>query len=194
MILGLHHAQITIPKGAEKEGKQFYCNVLGLREVDKPKQLKGQGKIMDRIKVGRYVLEIDKSQTRKFYDKYHVITEDCDCVYCTNYILACDTFSPEVKHLFNLLGIDPRKEGEISEYMANDNGTHLYGAFYHIVGKIIDGPQLQIPTTSESGVSTPNSEEVEISFREEDLDLVPVDFPKPTVQFEIQLNIPWLLK
>ena len=25
MILGLHHAQITIPKGAEEEGKHFYC-------------------------------------------------------------------------------------------------------------------------------------------------------------------------
>lgn len=43
MILGLHHAQITIPKGAEEEGKQFYCNVLGLKEVEKPESLKGRG-------------------------------------------------------------------------------------------------------------------------------------------------------
>ncbi|SHM74334.1 VOC family protein [Gracilibacillus kekensis] len=43
MILGLHHAQITIPKGAEEEGKQFYCNVLGLEEVEKPESLKGRG-------------------------------------------------------------------------------------------------------------------------------------------------------
>ncbi|WP_208590454.1 VOC family protein [Gracilibacillus suaedae] len=43
MILGLHHAQITIPKGAEEEGKNFYCSVLGLPEVEKPDALKGRG-------------------------------------------------------------------------------------------------------------------------------------------------------
>ena len=43
MILGLHHAQITIPKGAEEEGKKFYCNVLGLEEIEKPVSLQGEG-------------------------------------------------------------------------------------------------------------------------------------------------------
>ncbi|MGP4041869.1 VOC family protein [Gracilibacillus sp. D59] len=43
MILGLHHAQITIPKDAEKEGKKFYCDVLGLPEVEKPDALKDRG-------------------------------------------------------------------------------------------------------------------------------------------------------
>lgn len=36
MILGLHHAQITIPKGAEAEGKNFYCEILDLLEKEKP--------------------------------------------------------------------------------------------------------------------------------------------------------------
>lgn len=43
MILGLHHAQITIPKGMEQEGKAFYCKVLGLKEIKKPDSLKGRG-------------------------------------------------------------------------------------------------------------------------------------------------------
>ncbi|MBD7984380.1 VOC family protein [Sporosarcina sp. Sa2YVA2] len=43
MILGLHHAQITIPIGAEEEGKQFYCDLLGLEEIEKPDSLKGRG-------------------------------------------------------------------------------------------------------------------------------------------------------
>jgi catechol 2,3-dioxygenase-like lactoylglutathione lyase family enzyme len=43
MIIGLHHAQITIPKGAEEQGKDFYCNVLGLTEIEKPDSLKGRG-------------------------------------------------------------------------------------------------------------------------------------------------------
>jgi catechol 2,3-dioxygenase-like lactoylglutathione lyase family enzyme len=43
MILGLHHAQVTIPKGAEEEGKKFYCGILGLPEKEKPESLKGRG-------------------------------------------------------------------------------------------------------------------------------------------------------
>jgi catechol 2,3-dioxygenase-like lactoylglutathione lyase family enzyme len=43
MILGLHHAQITIPKGTEEDGKKFYCGFLGLPEIEKPESLKGRG-------------------------------------------------------------------------------------------------------------------------------------------------------
>lgn len=43
MILGLHHVQITIPKGTEKEGKAFYSDVLGLEEIEKPDSLKERG-------------------------------------------------------------------------------------------------------------------------------------------------------
>lgn len=43
MIIGLHHAQITIPKGAEERGRHFYCDILGLEEIEKPDSLKGRG-------------------------------------------------------------------------------------------------------------------------------------------------------
>jgi catechol 2,3-dioxygenase-like lactoylglutathione lyase family enzyme len=39
----VHHAQITIPKGEEEAGRQFYCQVLGLSEIDKPDALKDRG-------------------------------------------------------------------------------------------------------------------------------------------------------
>lgn len=42
-ILGLHHAQITIPRGAEAQGRAFYCGLLGLVEIEKPKSLQGRG-------------------------------------------------------------------------------------------------------------------------------------------------------
>jgi len=42
-IEGLHHAQITIPKGAEEEGRKFYCDILGLPEIEKPDALQGRG-------------------------------------------------------------------------------------------------------------------------------------------------------
>lgn len=43
IILGLHHAQITVPKGAEEDARRFYCGVLGLRETEKPQSLAGRG-------------------------------------------------------------------------------------------------------------------------------------------------------
>ena len=42
-IYGVHHAQISIPKGAEEAGKAFYCGVLGLPEISKPEALQGRG-------------------------------------------------------------------------------------------------------------------------------------------------------
>ena len=43
MILDIHHAQITIPKGAEDEARLFYCSLLGLNEIPKPEALGGRG-------------------------------------------------------------------------------------------------------------------------------------------------------
>jgi len=42
-ITRIHHAQITVPEGTEKEGREFYCGVLGLPEVPKPTALAGRG-------------------------------------------------------------------------------------------------------------------------------------------------------
>lgn len=43
MILGIHHAQITIPRGAEDEARTFYCRLLRLKEIPKPDALDGRG-------------------------------------------------------------------------------------------------------------------------------------------------------
>jgi catechol 2,3-dioxygenase-like lactoylglutathione lyase family enzyme len=43
MILGIDHVQITIPKGQEAAAREFYCGILGLREIDKPDALKPRG-------------------------------------------------------------------------------------------------------------------------------------------------------
>ncbi len=42
-IQRINHVQITIPKGAEDSGRDFYCGVLGLREIAKPESLAGRG-------------------------------------------------------------------------------------------------------------------------------------------------------
>jgi enamine deaminase RidA (YjgF/YER057c/UK114 family) len=42
-IYAVHHAEITVPKGAEEEARRFYCGLFGLTEVEKPAPLKSRG-------------------------------------------------------------------------------------------------------------------------------------------------------
>lgn len=43
MILELHHIQLAMPEGREQDAHAFYSGVLGLREVDKPEELRARG-------------------------------------------------------------------------------------------------------------------------------------------------------
>lgn len=43
MILGIDHVQITVPKEDELKARQFYCEVLGLKEIEKPDNRKSKG-------------------------------------------------------------------------------------------------------------------------------------------------------
>lgn len=43
MIVRIHHAQVTIPPGGESQAREFYCQTLGLPEVDKPASLAERG-------------------------------------------------------------------------------------------------------------------------------------------------------
>ena len=43
MITAIHHIQITIEPNDEAQARAFYCQVLGLPEVEKPDSLKDRG-------------------------------------------------------------------------------------------------------------------------------------------------------
>lgn len=43
MILNLHHVQLAMPEGGEQLARHFYGDVLCLREVEKPAQLRMRG-------------------------------------------------------------------------------------------------------------------------------------------------------
>lgn len=75
MIVGLHHVQLTIPKGSEELGKAFYCNVLGLKEIEKPASLKGRGGFW--LQVGNQEVHVGTEDgfdrlTTKAHIAYHV--------------------------------------------------------------------------------------------------------------------------
>jgi catechol 2,3-dioxygenase-like lactoylglutathione lyase family enzyme len=74
-ILNIHHVQITIPKDAEDSARHFYCDLLGLPEIEKPDSLKNRGgfwlQVGDRqVHVGTEN-DVDRRAT-KAHIAYHV--------------------------------------------------------------------------------------------------------------------------
>ena len=55
-ILNFHHAQLTIPVGAEDKARKFYCGVLGLKEIPKPDSLAGRGGFW--LELGRFQVHV----------------------------------------------------------------------------------------------------------------------------------------
>ncbi|MEP6924029.1 MAG: VOC family protein [Pyrinomonadaceae bacterium] len=56
MLERVHHAQITIPKGAEDAARRFYRDLLGMKEVPKPEVLKARGGFW--LEVGAFQIHI----------------------------------------------------------------------------------------------------------------------------------------
>ncbi|WP_422659958.1 hypothetical protein ACK8P5_05410 [Paenibacillus sp. EC2-1] len=141
--------------------------------------------------------KIDVEGTKAFYHAYHQITQGCDCIYCKNYVIATELLPNAVKVFYQSLGIDPTKEGEVSEYCKNEDGSHLYGGFYHVKGRIISGPDCWIKTSEKvSHLETNNLVEISgIKFGfTHGVSLLLDGFPNPAVQLEFEGNIPWVLE
>jgi catechol 2,3-dioxygenase-like lactoylglutathione lyase family enzyme len=79
LLLRVHHAQITIPVGAETKAREFYCEFLGMREIPKPESLQTRGGFW--LEIGDFQIHVgtekdfDRTQT-KAHVAYQV--EDLD--------------------------------------------------------------------------------------------------------------------
>ena len=73
-ITRIHHAQITIPPGAEADARSFYCDLLGLGEVPKPESLIGRGGFWLQIADAQVHVGVEKDVDR-LATKAHVAYE-----------------------------------------------------------------------------------------------------------------------
>ena len=45
----IDHVQITVPRNGEQEARRFYCEILGLEEIEKPENRKRNGGFWARV-------------------------------------------------------------------------------------------------------------------------------------------------
>lgn len=56
LIIRVQHAQITIPNGVETAARKFYCDLLGLKEIPKPKVLQTRGGLW--LEIGGFQIHV----------------------------------------------------------------------------------------------------------------------------------------
>lgn len=56
MLMEIDHVQITVPRNCENDAKKFYCEILGLQEIEKPDNRKQNGGFW--LQVGKTQLHV----------------------------------------------------------------------------------------------------------------------------------------
>lgn len=66
---GLDHVQLAIPSGKEDVARKFYCDVLGMVEIEKPEDLKKRGGLW--LQCGKHQVHLGIDQDFKPAQKAH---------------------------------------------------------------------------------------------------------------------------
>lgn len=97
--------------------------------------------IVRRVQLGEYLVEVDAEATVAAYAGIPTPgPEDCGCWYCQNWVAGREQLvPPAVRELLASLGIPLAGEVEVWE-VPGDAGPHIYGGWYMLVGRIVQGP------------------------------------------------------
>lgn len=133
-----------------------------------------------------WLFECDPGSTRTAYQQIaHGGAEECGCTGCQNFLAQRDdVFPEEVLKLFAELGVDCRRDAEIYLQAKLESGSHLYGGWFHFIGKIEKQPlgPAQI------------SEGFTIDFLPARHLAAPSFADQPLVQVEITAALPWIVE
>jgi hypothetical protein len=141
---------------------------------------------MELLDLPGWSIEYDRSATIASYKLASAKRQvQCDCGPCRNWVATRDRLFPKgFRDLLNQLGISHDCEAEVYHNCRLESGLHSYGAWYHLIGRVISGERECSPFI----VFGPFS----VYFHSEPA-LVPESFTgQPVVQLEIVAEIPWL--
>ncbi|MEW9052495.1 MAG: hypothetical protein AB2392_15145 [Neobacillus sp.] len=142
---------------------------------------------MDQIRLMNWVVEVDVKQTKDFYTNN---MDQCDCLFCENYMEACKHLDPPLLKVFTTLGINPSKPSHLSEFGEVRDGLRLYVGSYHLVGKLVQG---EYCTDSKwNDTTTAKLQNFTFAFGK-DVKFLHDEFPHPVLQLDFEAQIPWVL-
>jgi hypothetical protein len=148
------------------------------------------------VKFKDWTFEVDKVLTEQTYKNIASSgAETCGCNDCKNYVAYRDKVFPEqIIQLFSDLGIDFRKEVEITTWEILPNGLHHIGGWFHFKGQVMTGKDYRIPLPS--GGHTIDLTEIidnfSIGFAQGN-DLTFFEDKTGLVQIEFDTTIPWVI-
>ena len=153
----------------------------------------GKAKKMNTMKIGKWEVEFDRDATRAAYAKIeNFCVEQCHCVYCKNFeAIRDEVYTEEFKSILKDIGIDARKEAEVYYIRAVNKNRHLYGGWFHFVGRYnytgtdrINGHNnlIKINDTIEMSLSD-HALLVDSAFKSE-----------AVVQLEFKVEVPWVIE
>lgn len=143
-----------------------------------------------------WVFEVDRELTLQTHKSVLVSgAESCVCDDCKNYIAYRDkVFPEEIKQLFKELGIDYKKEVEITAFETLPDGLHQIGGWFHFKGRVVAGKDYRVPLPSGGHTYdlTAITDKFSIGFAIEN-DLTHFADKTGLVQVEFVTNIPWVI-
>lgn len=145
---------------------------------------------IDTIKFRDWVLKTDPEFNSEVYSKGgNSSALSCGCDNCLEFnSLKEEIYPEEIKSLFKQLGIDFKKEAEVS-YLAIENGMKLYIGFFHFKGAF-EGKDCTIETANGYVLElTPITKNFHIGFRI-DNSLSFFEEKDQLVQIEFEARIP----
>ncbi len=147
------------------------------------------------VKYRNWELYSDRDITEQTYNEFKYSgAESCGCHYCKNFIVQRETAFPnEIKELLTNLGIDYKKEIDVSEFARLENGLHYYNGWFQYKGNF-NGKDCSVPLQG-GGYSTDLTkitDKFSIGFRS-DNSLTPFKSNEGLVQIEFECLLPWVL-
>ena len=148
------------------------------------------------LKFKDWTFEVDKELTEKTYNNTpNGGADTCVCNDCKNYVAYREkVFPKEILAFFNEVGIDFRKEVEITTWQVRSNGLYHIGGWFHFKGILLTGKNYRVPF-SPTGYTydlTFIADNFSIGFAPGN-DLTFFEENNGLVQVEFDTNIPWVI-
>jgi len=141
------------------------------------------------LRIGTAVVQFDREATARDYTAQSTGSpEQCGCLPCRNFTVARGVlYTAEERRLFDQLGIDWHKESEIYHNARLKSGRHLYGGWFNLEGRLVEGSGITLPGTLVTDF-TPTSLHFKVA-----IGIVPNSFEGQLIEIAFQAEVPWVI-